>query len=220
MGSPASRLQKWQKNRLFETVQAVGLDPKDFDLEDDGVEVRIKHKWSESYFIIGGGTGTYGGRCLVADGQAWPFEAYTWPTMISRMSSWLDDVKRDIETPDLWAELRRGNELLGAISDDVTEDTPFTPDEQNEIARRLRELAGHATSTYSLSEEQMRVLSGKLDYLIKAAGRLGRKDWLAVFAGVILSFMLGTALPPEPTRDILLGLFRTIAHFYGLPELP
>jgi hypothetical protein len=49
-------------------------------------------------------------------------------------------VKDDLETPDLWAELQRENHLLEAGSSDVDDNTPFTPDEQNRIAERLREL--------------------------------------------------------------------------------
>ena len=41
-------LQKWQRNNLFEAIQAVGLDPRDFDLTVSGTEVQIKHKRSNS----------------------------------------------------------------------------------------------------------------------------------------------------------------------------
>jgi hypothetical protein len=102
---------------------------------------------------------------------------------VQRISRWLQDVKRDLKTPDLWAELQREAELLGANFDDVTENSPFTSDEQNEIAGRLRELADHARRTYSLSEAQIRLLDAKLGYLVGAAGRLGRIDWLNAFAG-------------------------------------
>jgi hypothetical protein len=220
MESPASRLQKWQKNEIFETIQAVGLNPRAFDLEDGEAEVRIKHKWSESYFAIGGGPGHYLVRCVVGDGPIWPFEAYNWQPMIPRIKRWLEEAKHDLEMPDLWAELQREAGLLGAKSDEVIENTPFTPDEQKEIARRLKELAQRARRTHSLSEAQMGVLNAKLDYLANAAGRLGRIDWRNVFVGVIITFILAATLPPESVHDILLGLFRAIGHFYGLPELP
>jgi hypothetical protein len=51
---PTPLLQKWQRNILFEAIQAVGLNPRDFDLTDSGTEIQIKHKWSKSIFIIGG----------------------------------------------------------------------------------------------------------------------------------------------------------------------
>jgi hypothetical protein len=62
---PSLQLQKWQKNHIFEAIQQAALDPREFDLNDDGAEVRIKHKWSESYFIIGGNAIRYFGRRVV-----------------------------------------------------------------------------------------------------------------------------------------------------------
>ena len=48
---PPPLLQKWHANNIFEAIKEVGLDPREFDLKDSGAEVRIKHKWSESYLI-------------------------------------------------------------------------------------------------------------------------------------------------------------------------
>jgi hypothetical protein len=219
-GSPTSRLQKWQRNSIFEAIEAVGLDPREFDLAGKRAEVRIKHKRSESYFIIGGNPGHYVGNYVVGDASAWPYKVYSWQAMIGRLSSWLEEVKRDLETPDLWAELQREAELLGAGSDEIAENTPFTPDEQKEIAGRLQERAEYVRRTYSLSEPQMRLLNAKLDYLVSAAGRLGRIDWRNAFAGAILSFILGATLPPESLRHIFWTLLRAVGHLYGLPELP
>jgi hypothetical protein len=82
----------------------LGLDPKEFDLEDAGGEVRIKHKWSTSCFTLGADPTHYVGRYVVGDGPDWPFEAYSWQAIIPRISRWLGEVKGDRETPDLWAE--------------------------------------------------------------------------------------------------------------------
>jgi hypothetical protein len=61
--SPSPLLPKWKKNEIFKAIQAVGLNPKEFDLVgDDDVEVLLKHKWSKSYFIIGGNAMHYVGR--------------------------------------------------------------------------------------------------------------------------------------------------------------
>jgi hypothetical protein len=218
--SPAPRLQKWHRNNIFEAIQAVKLNPRDFDLDDSDAVIRIKHKWSESCFNVGGSPGHYVGSYVVGDAPAWPYNAYSWQALMSRVSQWLEDVKRDLETPDLWAELQREAKLLGAGSTEVTENTPFTLDEQKEIAERLPKLAKYAKRTYSLSGTQMRVLEAKLDYLVDAARRLGRIDWRNVFAGAILSFILSAAVPPESARDIFLTLLRGIGHLYGFPELP
>ena len=33
-GSPTPLLRKWQKNKIFEAIQAVGFDPREFDLDE------------------------------------------------------------------------------------------------------------------------------------------------------------------------------------------
>lgn len=211
---------KWKRNQIFETIQGTGLDPNDFDLKEGNDELRIKHKWSDSYFIIRGTPAQYTGSYVVGDGPTWPYDAYSWEAIIPRVSSWLEEVKRDLETPDLWTDLQREADLLGGASDEANENTPFTPEEQKEIVERLQKLAEYAMSKYSLSGPQIEILHTKIDYLVAAAGRLGRTDWRGVFAGAILGFVLSAAFPPESARQILMALLRAIGHFYGRPELP
>ena len=221
MGSPPTWLNKLSKNEIFKAIQAVGLHPADFDLQDDAAEVRLKHKRSASCFTIRSEGLKFVGRSVAGDFWDMPFEVYSLESVIQRISSWLDYVKLDLNTQDLWAELHRDDQLLfSATSDDVTENSRFTPDEQNEIGTRLQILAEDARRTYSLSAAQVRVLDAKLDYLVNAARRLGRKDWLHVCAGVILTLIIGAVLPQSAPRDMFLGLLRAIGHLYGLPDLP
>ena len=146
-----------------------------------------------------------------------PVNAYSWGSIIPRISTWLKDVKLDTDTPDLWAELQRDAELLrGATSDDVTDNTPFTPDEQNQIAARLQELAEQMRRTCSLSAAQTRTFDAKLDYLVNASRRFGRKDWLILCAGVIVT----ATIPSEAARGMFMALLRTTGHLYGLPDIP
>jgi hypothetical protein len=159
---PPPLLQKWHTNNIFEAIKEVGLDPREFDLKDSGAEVRIKHKWSESYLISRRESGYYVGQSVVGDGHVWPYGPYGWQSLMQRVSLWLGEVKRDLETPDLWAELQREAKLLGAGSNAVTENTPFTPGEQKEIAGRLKELAKYVRKTHSLSPAQMQALDEKL----------------------------------------------------------
>lgn len=175
--SPAPLLQKWHRNVIFEAIQAVGLDPGNFDLNDPGTEVRIKHRSSASCFIVRRESGYYVGQYVVGDSAVWPYSPSSWASLMPRVSRWLEEVKRDLETPDLWAEFQREAKLLEAGSDAVTENRPFTPTEQREIAARLQELAKYARETYSLSRVQTKALDAKLDILstlpIDSAGKIG-----------------------------------------------
>jgi hypothetical protein len=145
--------------------------------------------------------------------------------VIRRVSEWLEEVKRDLATPDLWAELQGEAELLGGAFDKATKNTPFTREEQNDIEQRLREVEGHVRRTYSLPEPKMKILNAKIDYLVDAAGHLGRIDWRNAFVGAIVSYILTAGLPPESAHSIFvtfMTLLRAIGYFFGhgLPELP
>lgn len=75
---------------------------------------------------------------------------------------------------------------------------------------------------YELDEDQKRALEETRAYLEDAARRLGRVDWRTAVAGALLATVVGAMLPPEPVRDMLVMLFRSLGHLLGhpLPGLP
>ncbi|MFZ0592832.1 MAG: hypothetical protein WAM39_20395 [Bryobacteraceae bacterium] len=211
---PFPQLPKWKTNQIFEAIQSVGLDPNEFAFEDSGAEIRFKHKWSKSCFVIGGNAGHYVGRYVVGDAIVdWPYEVYSWESFMTRFGRWARDVKGDLDTPDLWAELQRGAGLLGGVSGEANENTPFTSEEQKGIQRRLREMEAHVRS-HSLPEPEMEILHTKIDYLVDAAGRLGRIDWGNAFIGAIVGYILVAGLPPESARSLITFVVRAIGHFF------
>lgn len=139
--------------------------------------------------------------------------------LMQQVQFWLSALKLDIDTPDLWTQLRGSAELFGSAAAESVENTPFTAAEQAEIAEQLKGLKDQVSRTYSLSEPQVRLLEEKLDGLAAAAGRVGRKDWVLMAAGVMLSYVLTAALPPEAARDILGALITSIDHVLGLGPL-
>ena len=157
-------MEKWKKNDLVETMQTVGLDPLQFELVEDNDEVRIKHKCSPSYYTLRYEGGLITGTYVVGDGPEWPSVASSsWQALLPRITRWLQDVKRDIETPDKWAELQKKAQLLGAAPESITENTPFTFDEQKQIADLLQTMVERAERTYSLLPAQVKALNEKLD---------------------------------------------------------
>jgi hypothetical protein len=104
-------LQKWQTNEIFKAIEGVSLNPNEFEFDNTGMEALLKYKWSKSYFVIGGNAGHYIGNYVVGDGVNWPYEVYSWEPVMSRFSRWVKEVKDDVDTPDLWAELQRDASL-------------------------------------------------------------------------------------------------------------
>jgi hypothetical protein len=144
----AVRLEKIQKNDIIEAIAAGGLDPPECELAEDDSEVRVLHVPSGSTFTLGGVAGNYTGNRVVGTSTlSSPFDASTWATVPEKVERWARDVKRDVDTPDLWAEVQRAREILADVSYEEAENTAFTPAEQAEIATRLREIKEHVRTT-------------------------------------------------------------------------
>ena len=218
-------MEKWQRNVIYEAVVAGGLDPRECSFNNGDAEARITHLPSGSYFLLEGDYNNYTARAVVGDSERWPGGLPTfWIQVEERVRSWAKDVKEDVDTPDLWAELQRERELLtGARYKDV-ENTPFTSDEQAEIAEHLRQTKEYVARTYSLSDAQMRHLEAQLDNIAAAAGRVGRKDWTLLVCGALLGTFVAGILPPEAVQDILRmtldGLGYLLGPGDGPPQLP
>lgn len=135
-----------------------------------------------------------------------------WPQALDQ---WLLDVRNDLETPDLWEELRRQEGLLEATPGPDDSDTPFTTEEQEEIERRLREIAVYASDSENFSEGELQLLNAKLDYLIASSKYSRRSDWKNQVAGALLGAVVGNALPSGATIDVLNMLLRSIGHLLG-----
>jgi hypothetical protein len=215
-------LRKDQRNRIFEAVHDAGLSPEEFEFDLGEEESTLRQGPSGAYFVFGGVAGDYVSRYLAGEGPVEERTGLSEYRLMQQVELWLFAVKRDIDTPDLWAQLQREKELFVAISDEATENTPFTTTEQEEIADQLGELKEYMARAYSLSEAQTRLLEERLDYLAAAAGRVGRKDWFLLAAGVMLGYVLTAAIPPEAVRDILGTLLTSIEHISGggPPGLP
>jgi len=209
------KLEKWKSNQVFEAVEAAGLNPTEFDWDDSTDDICLRHRWSEAYFFFIGAPGRYIARYAAGDERAVDVQKFSWEALMSSVGLWLSYIKRDVETPDLWAELQRETELLGDAWRDAVENAPFTPNERADVARQLQELRRYVQDAYSLSERQLSDLDSKIDFLVDAAARLGRKDWLVVFIGTMAGFVLVAVLPPDAARHIVLAFLSGISHWLG-----
>jgi hypothetical protein len=213
------RPEKWQWNAIFEAV-AGGLDARECTLEYDDSRVRITHVPSKSSFLLEGNPGHYTATAVVGDAAPRPSESFTWAKVEERVQQWAEEVERDVATPDLWADLQRERQIItGARYEDV-ENTPFTSEEQAEIAQQLRQIKEFVRKTYPLSETQVLDLEARLDVIEAAAGRIGRKDWLLLVGGVMAGVIITDLLPPGAVRHILLMLLHGLEHLFGGWDLP
>lgn len=209
---------KWQRNAIFEAVVKGGLDARECTFDYDDATARITHMPSGSYFLLEGDAGRYTATAIVGDGPSWPSDSFIWTNVQDRVQRWAEEVKGDVETPDLWAELQREREILtGARYQDV-ENTPFTSDEQAEISEQLRQIKELMQG--SLSEVQMRSLEQRLGEIEAAAGRIGRKDWLLLFLGAMFTELVTGVLPPEAVQRIVTMGLHGLDQLFGGGAMP
>ena len=215
-------MRKAQRNNLVEAIQSVGIDPLDFEVQeyDDVNKVHIKHRYTSSWFNVCFEGGLFKGKYVVGDNPEWLVTpSTTWHSMFPKIITWLREVKTDFETPDKLAELQKQVQALSMASDSIIDNTPFTSDEQKQIEGKLQMMVEHAQRTYSLSLAQVKAFNDKLDYVVKASRRLGRKDWFLLFAGAIFTYV-PILLPPEAIRDMSLSLLKAIGHLHGFSDFP
>lgn len=84
--------------------------------------------------------------------------------------------------------------MLTPATYEVTDNRPFTPSERAEIGEQVSQIKKYLR-TFSPSAAQLPSIEARLDDLVSAAGRVGRKDWLMMFGGAILSVILADLVP-------------------------
>jgi len=130
---------------------------------------------------------------------------------MSRFKTWLSYVKRDIETPDLWASISQEANIINAASE-AGSNTPFSEDEKNYIKNGLNEIKQYLLTAHKLDPE---LVEGKINYLIESSGRMGRKDWITLLVGALVGIVSAAYLPPETTRDIFRFVGAVLRNILG-----
>ena len=215
------RLLKSQKNEVFLLIQEAGLSPFEFGLEEcteeneNGVEFhshRLVHKPSTYALTFGEGFVTYSpGAKRLTSWEARP----NWSGMLEAVQRWLGYLKREVEAPDLWAALAEEQELLGAEPAEAV-NTPFNAEEQVQVKRAIEEIRVYITATHTLEAEPLAEINRKLDYLIDASTRLGRKDWKIICVGILVTLAISQLTPSGPgVRELFAIAWHLLRHVLG-----
>lgn len=214
-----------QKNALLNTIKASDVPPTEFRLgKGFGGAAEIDHLPTSSTFTVDSVDGAnFFGIARVGDFGGFEYGAVPWHLMMEvNFRGWLQDVKLEAETPDLWEDLRRGSELISESARPDLANTPFTPAEQEQISAQLKEIRTQVAELCSLTEEQSARIEERFDQGEEASRRLGRKDWILLFGGAMLSLVVSAVVPPEVLQHALTMTAQRLGHLFGggPPQLP
>jgi hypothetical protein len=224
-------LSRDQRNQVLRRIEARALSRDDFRWDDattgnrtvvgpvehhalvhraTGVLFTFKSQPSEfeappNGIVLAGRADVGVARINVIDG---------WPKQMDGFSEWLERLKAELDVPDLWAELRHDDRaVFTVVADPSAENTPFTEDEREEIARVLAELTAEVKDSFALTADSIKLLDAGVAQLIDDSQRIGRKDWLLLFIGVMVSIAVTAAIPH--LLPALLAAFGHLRHLFA-----
>jgi integrase len=225
-------LSKRERNTIYETIVKEKLDPAEFDLEDTGDRVVITHnsgstfefspKTANLYLVFGSiedddpfASTEYKVRAIVSEGiketMAAPSIYYVTTVSIPR---WLREIKLTVGVPDYWTELQRSRKSIAIIQRGDFGNTPFTQAEQEQIVAQLQEIKKQVKEQFALSSEQMERIAERLDEAGEASKRMGRKDWLLLFSGIIFTLIIASTVTPDVADHIFTMAINGLIHLF------
>lgn len=220
------------RNTLFETIQEVGLDGCDLDYTTISAETKrrwyvpllvgdsvvIRHPLTGSRFSISTSGNAYSVSYSVTDGPKLSFDLVAdLEGGVQQLRRWAEQTKYVADNPDLWKQARQAAGVLTQAPDD---NTPFTPEESDEVSRRLDEALEQMRKRFDLSNEQMTAIAAGVEEIKKATTRMGRKDWLVFLSGTAFNLILADEVPPHAMQTLFDLAVRGIAHLFGVGSPP
>src|SRR6266849_3312276 len=142
-------LRMTEKNEVLPLINDLGFDPADFEWSE--IEQTETRRRSANRFRVSvlthsrsGYSGVFGGIYLrISPGPNQKVEAHehmgAWPFKLSYCRFWLQELRKEVDAPDLWASVREERAFSDAASS-TSANNPFTPSERNDIATQLDEL--------------------------------------------------------------------------------
>lgn len=218
-----ARLKQTERLEVFRLITDAGFDPADFtwsqkqDHESfrsnmgggDEVIVSVLFHTPTAYYMR---FGAFANEFSPGVKRRVEYDEHdlTWATRIRGCKTWLKELRKEVDAPDLWAALGKERSLSDAASSSL-ENGPFTPTELGQITGALNELKHYILAVHSVQGEQTEFMERQFRYLAEAATRVGRKDWLLLLYATLVNQILTVALPPEKAQS-LLQLAGTLLH--------
>lgn len=221
-------MTKRQRNAIYATLTANGLEPDSCDLSDLTVrsglsQANLLHRPSGSQFTLwrdDAREDLYSASMVVGTADSSHLTEAVWNLVLEGLAAWAQEVKYETDAPDLWAGLGQVPDVLTSAQAAEASNTPFTPNEQATISDRLDEIKDLVREQFELNADQLRAIDRRVDELKEASQRLGRKDWLLIFYGGLVSTFMTDAMPPNVIQTILTTVVHGIAHIFGFGGPP
>lgn len=133
----------------------------------------------------------------------------TWENQEQCVAEWLRNIKREIRAEALLEATAGQRKLAEVASSSQTSNTPFTPEEREYIAGRIREIKQYLAE--NLPPGQMQAIATQLDELVDASRNTGRRQWMLLAVGTVVNAVIQYGIQPNVANQLL----RLVYSFFG-----
>jgi len=220
------RLLKSQRNQVLGIIKSLGMDPFNFNWND----TESMHSSDVKVPLLEYGDGEFYFQFDLLNEKK--YSAFSpgkngigeteypgdWDHQLRDVAKWLGFLKKEIDQPDLWSEMEkyRIEEDREVLSHVINE--PFSANQAEQIQIGLLKVRSYLEQFTKKNEEQTTFVNEQLDYLVDAAKRQGKRDWLHTSIGVIMTITTALALAPEEAKNIWELLKNTLGGILQLPH--
>ncbi|MDP1990660.1 MAG: hypothetical protein Q8K00_06505 [Syntrophales bacterium] len=113
------------------------------------------------------------------------------------------------------SHLRPGGGTVAGLGSVDIANTPFEPDEVERILGSITSIQEAVTQRSDITPEQQDYINRKLDEVIDAATRVGRKDWINLAIGTLTNVVVNVGLGSVPARFIFQAMGDALSWLVG-----
>jgi hypothetical protein len=200
------QLLKTQKNEVFQILQKAGLEPANFSWDISSPTVQgwtfpqLNYLEGRYYFVFALSF------CILSPGivelAVEHHNATSWNDRLRFFARWVQSLKKELEVPDLWAEMEKYKLSFSVTLPKRQVNEPISASEAEKISDKLSLLTNTIEQQFDLDAEHKKFVRSKLNYLAEAAKRQSSLDWVHTLIGVSVTIVLSLNLTPDKASDL------------------
>jgi hypothetical protein len=218
------------KNALLKTIEESGFERTQFSIEDrmlhqEGGQrnvVVIQFKDSNLFFSVRVSTRSHDlfDCCFSLFAPSHPLSAwYPVKTLADingiqyKLSEWLANTVgrylEEFDVPDFWSEV--GSRLYDVLpdSDAPGADDQFTEREKKFLKKATEQIREQLREALKPTEDQLRAINERLDYMCGAIDRLNKTDWKSIVVSTIFG-IITTMSVDKATGSLVYEIFKNV----------
>jgi len=214
-----------QKAELFEIVKAQGFSPASFEHgpgkdergRPSGFFVRLKK--TDYFFVVHPIGGDF--QIRYAPGEQYEeerFDSRQWSEASECFHGWLESLRTELNTPDPWDDVAKFSAIVPFSPAQDNPNTAFSYQETQAIWKALGAIQQTLLNEAHDSEEHQALIETQIGFLVESSKTMGRKDWLVIAIGTLVTIAVAMSLSPETGKAIFHILEQAVAgavHLIG-----